>query len=195
MENRILNRRQRMLGTQTRVRTAWTEAEPEGPIKESLDCSLTEAKIPAQLVYDLDQKSLYINRELSLLAFQDRVLNEARDAQNPILERTNFLSIVSSNLDEFFMVRVAGLREQVVAGVLDLPPDGLIPEEQLIQIRQCTCRLISDMRNCFHQNLLPQLAKEGIFIIDYKELSSEQRRQMERFFKELVLPSPKSHDH
>ena len=62
-----------MLGTQTRVRTAWTEAEPEVPIKESLDCSLTEAKIPAQLVNDLDQKSLYINRELSLLAFQDRV--------------------------------------------------------------------------------------------------------------------------
>ena len=196
MENRILNRRQRMLGTQTRVRTAWTEAEPEGPIKESLDCSLTEAKIPAQLVNDLDQKSLYINRELSLLAFQDRVLDEARDAQNPILERTNFLSIVSSNLDEFFMVRVAGLREQVVAGVLDLPPDGLMPEEQLIQIRQCTCRLISDMRNCFHQNLLPQLAKEGIFIIDYKELSSEQRRQMERFFKELVFPilTPLAHD-
>src|ERR1700716_10234 len=83
---------------------------------------------------DLRDPSLYINRELSLLAFQRRVLEEAEDEQNPLLERVKFLSIVGSNLDEFFMVRVAGLIAQMDAGILDTGPDGMSPRAQLIAI-------------------------------------------------------------
>src|ERR671922_1248748 len=78
-----------------------------------------------------DDPGLYVNRELSLLAFQHRVLEEAQDESNPLLERVNFLAIVGSNLDEFFMVRVAGLKRQVESGNLDLTPDGMSPEDQL----------------------------------------------------------------
>src|SRR5512147_2709177 len=79
----------------------------------------------------LKDPSLYINRELSLLAFQKRVLEEAQDESNPLLERAKFLSIVGSNLDEFFMVRVAGLKRQVEAGSVEVGPDGMLPTEQL----------------------------------------------------------------
>ncbi|MGA9471201.1 MAG: hypothetical protein WBV36_01985, partial [Terriglobales bacterium] len=84
----------------------------------------------------LDDPSLYINRELSLLAFQSRVLEEAEDDQNPLLERLKFLSIVSSNLDEFFMVRVAGLKSQLQSGTPESGPDGMAPAQELIAIRE-----------------------------------------------------------
>jgi len=79
---------------------------------------------------------LYVNRELSLLAFQERVLEEAQDDQNPLLERVKFLSILGSNLDEFFMVRVAGLKRQVESGVVECGPDGMTPKQQLTAIHQ-----------------------------------------------------------
>ncbi|HSO27791.1 MAG TPA: hypothetical protein VLS48_06945, partial [Anaerolineales bacterium] len=85
---------------------------------------------------DLKHPDFYINRELSLLEFQRRVLQEARDESNPLLERVKFLAIVGSNLDEFFMVRVAGLRKQMEAGVVDTPPDGMTPAAQLAAIRK-----------------------------------------------------------
>ncbi|MCJ7797944.1 MAG: RNA degradosome polyphosphate kinase, partial [Thermoleophilia bacterium] len=80
---------------------------------------------------DLDDPRLYVNRELSLLGFQERVLAEAEDASNPLLERAKFLSIVASNLGEFFMVRVGGLKQQIEAGVAEFSVDGLTPSEQL----------------------------------------------------------------
>lgn len=83
----------------------------------------------------LDEPELYVNRELSLLAFQKRVLEEAQDSRNPLLERVKFLSILGSNLNEF-MVRVAGLKRQVESGVLDCGPDGMTPREQLGAIRE-----------------------------------------------------------
>ncbi len=84
----------------------------------------------------LDDPELYINRELSLLAFQKRVLEEAEDQHTPLLERVKFLSILGSNLDEFFMVRVAGLKRQAESGVLECGPDGMTPKEQLGAIRE-----------------------------------------------------------
>ena len=89
-----------------------------------------------EIIHDLNDPHLFINRELSLLAFQQRVLEEAEDADNPLLERVKFLAIVSLNLDEFFMIRVAGLRQQISAGVVEIPPDGLTPTEQLAAIRE-----------------------------------------------------------
>ena len=87
-------------------------------------------------VSSLDDPRLYVNRELSLLAFQKRVFEEAQDEQNPLLERVKFLSILGSNLDEFFMVRVAGLKRQVESGVLECGPDGMTPKQQLTAVHQ-----------------------------------------------------------
>src|SRR5215510_13553510 len=103
----------------------------------------------------LDDAQHYINRELSLLEFQRRVLEEAQDERNPLLERVKFLSIVSSNLDEFFMVRVAGLLQQVVAGVHDISADGLSPAEQLAAIRKVATRLMIQTEECFLLSVLP----------------------------------------
>jgi polyphosphate kinase len=89
---------------------------------------------------DLNDPALYINRELSLLAFQRRVLEEAEDRRNPLLERVKFLAILGSTLNEFFMVRVAGLVSQMDAGIVDAGPDGMPPRAQLIAIRRTAMR-------------------------------------------------------
>ena len=98
---------------------------------------------------DLNNPALFINRELSALEFQRRVFEEAMDKNNPLLERVKFIAIVGSNLDEFFMVRVAGLKKQVEAGVHDAPPDGLSPEEQLAEIRKVTSQLDATGKRIF----------------------------------------------
>src|SRR3954454_11778542 len=97
----------------------------------------------------LDDRTLYINRELSLLAFQHRVLDEAEDETNPLLERLKFLSIVGSNLDEFFMVRVAGLIAQVDTGSAEAGPDGMSPAAQLIAIRREVKKLMTEAYECW----------------------------------------------
>src|SRR5215472_1946433 len=99
---------------------------------------------------DLDDPALYINRELSLIDFQRRVLEEAQDARNPTLERLMFLSFVGSNIDEFFMVRVAGLKRQIEKGVLDTGPDGMTPAEQLRAIRASLIRLFRSAHECWN---------------------------------------------
>lgn len=136
---------------------------------------------------DLKDPKLFINRELSLLEFQRRVLEEAQDDRNPLLERVKFLSIVGSNLDEFFMVRVAGLKKQVEAGVLDFPPDGMSPAEQLAAIRKTAIRLMSDARDCYRK-LLPLLEKTGIHILKYADLNVRQKESLQSYFKEVIYP-------
>lgn len=137
---------------------------------------------------NLDDPKLFINRELSLLEFQRRVLEEARDPTQPLLERVKFLSIVGSNLDEFFMVRVGGLKQQVEAGVVELSPDGLTPAEQLASIRKAALKLMQDMRLCWCNELLPKLAEAGIYVLDYAALDVGQKARADQYFDEVVFP-------
>ncbi len=142
---------------------------------------------PAAL--QLDDPSLYVNRELSLLSFQTRVLEEAQDEQNPLLERVKFLSIVGSNLDEFFMVRVAGLKSQLESGSLESGPDGMPPAEELIAIRERVADLYKASQDCLRSQLLPGLKKEGIHVIDYSQLAPPQAAVADRYFSETVFPT------
>jgi polyphosphate kinase len=137
---------------------------------------------------DLDSPALYINRELSLLAFQRRVLEEAVDRSNPLLERVRFLSIVGSNLDEFFMVRVAGLMRQMHAGATELGPDGMTAREQLDAIRTEVGTLMGNAQRCLHRQLLPELESAGIHFLPYAELSSQQRARADRYFSDVIFP-------
>lgn len=157
-------------------------AHPEEAIP--FDANLPEPAAGA----DLHDPRLYVNRELSLLAFQRRVLEEARDPANPLLERVRFLAIVSSNLDEFFMVRVAGLRQQVAAGVSEPSPDGLTPAEQLAAVRRIAFELAEEVRACLHGELVPQLEAAGIHLLDYGRLDARQRQRAQAFFERIVFP-------
>ena len=136
---------------------------------------------------DLKDPALYINRELGLLAFQERVLEEAEDESNPLLERAKFLSILSSNMAEFYMVRLAGLKQQVQAGVTDLSPDGLTPAEQLAVCRENALEILNAGRRAYAA-LVPQLAKEGILLLDYADLSDEERTVADDYFVRSVFP-------
>jgi polyphosphate kinase len=145
------------------------------------------AAVAAETAVNLKDPELYLNRELSLLAFQRRVLEEAEDESNPLLERVKFLAIVGSNLDEFFMVRVAGLAAQLDAGSLDVGPDGMSPRAQLVSIRREVKKLLSDARRCF-DNLSAALKEAGIFLRDYSELNEPQQRRLANYFTETVYP-------
>jgi polyphosphate kinase len=136
----------------------------------------------------LKDPSLYINRELSLLAFQRRVLEEAQDESNPLLERVKFLSIVGSNLDEFFMVRVAGLKRQLEAGSLEVGPDGMAPSEQLEAIRTDVSNLMTSASRGYRRQLEPALEAAGIQIRGFADLSEQQQRRAMKYFSSSVFP-------
>jgi polyphosphate kinase len=136
---------------------------------------------------EFENPELYINRELSLLAFQRRVLEEAEDESNPLLERVKFLSILGSNLDEFFMVRVAGLAAQVEAGTMEVGPDGMSPRAQLIAIRRELKRMLNEVRKCLDK-LMAALAAEDIFVLDYADLSETQLRRATKYFQQTIFP-------
>jgi polyphosphate kinase len=136
---------------------------------------------------DLNDPSLYINRELSLLEFQRRVLEEAQDESNPLLERVKFLSILGSNLDEFFMVRVAGLYSQMESGILETGPDGMSPAAQLEAIRSVYTKLFSDAHKC-RKELFHELKRHGILVLDYGELSEAQQEAARRYFQDVIYP-------
>ena len=130
---------------------------------------------------------LYLNRELSLLAFQRRVLEEAEDTRNPLLERLKFLAILGSNLDEFFMVRVAGLLAQMDSGTVDTGHEGMSPRAQLVAIRREVNRLLKEAHGCL-QSILPALAEQGIRIYDYSELNEAQLAGTAKYFAETIFP-------
>src|SRR5579884_3089660 len=125
---------------------------------------------------NLSEPRLYLDRELSLLAFQRRVLEEARDPENPLLERVKFLSILSSNLDEFFMVRVAVLRQKAASNIRD----GVLAE-QLARIRAEVRDLVAEAYETWRE-LDRELAAAGIEIRDYSKLTTRERAAMEAYF-------------
>ena len=130
----------------------------------------------------------FTNRELSWLAFNRRVLEEARDPQNPLLERIKFLAIVDSNLSEFFEVRVAGLRQQAEAGVGDRNPDGLSPAETLEAIHAAARELVLESYHCWLREIVPALEKERIRILRPLELEPEDARWLEAYFDREIFP-------
>lgn len=131
----------------------------------------------------------YNNRELSWLAFNERVLQEAEDERNPLLERLRFIAIFSSNLDEFYMVRVAGLQDQVRAG-FNKPENkaGLTPKEQLAAIEQKTKELVNRQMEVYHQLTKELLPKEKVFIHEMKDLDEEQLSYVKEYFEEIIFP-------
>ncbi|MFO1020654.1 MAG: hypothetical protein U0903_08155 [Planctomycetales bacterium] len=132
----------------------------------------------------------FVNRELSWLEFNARVLEEAEDEANPLLERIKFLSIFSSNLDEFMMVRVSGLRSQIqgASEAEDAIPDRLSPQEQFDRTHARAHELVARQYQALNKNLLPRLAKEGIRLLAPGELNSEQKAFMDEYFDQTVFP-------
>jgi polyphosphate kinase len=137
---------------------------------------------------NLKDPAYYFNRELSWLEFNYRVLHEGLDERTPLVERLKFLAIFSSNLDEFFMVRIAALREQLEAQVTKLSPDGMSTKEQLTAISQRLRPLVELQHKHFEQELRPSLAKHGVHILDYVDLNQEQRLYLQNYFDEQIFP-------
>jgi polyphosphate kinase len=137
---------------------------------------------------DLDDPKLFFSRELSQLAFQKRVLAEAKETANPLLERVNFLSIFGSNIDEFFMVRVAVLKQRVSSGVREISVDGLSGMEILEAIRSTVLQLADEAYDCLHHSLLPLLAKANIRVTDYADFNEATRARLDDYFHRTVFP-------
>ncbi|HZT60916.1 MAG TPA: polyphosphate kinase, partial [Pyrinomonadaceae bacterium] len=141
--------------------------------------------LPSSLVH---QKHLLFNRELSWLEFNRRVLEEAQDATQPLLERLKFLAIFSTNLDEFFMVRVSGLMEELEEEVTQESPDGMTPAEQLKAISERLRPLVGEQTRCLTEDVLPQLAARGVVVKSYRELSREEKEAADTYFEERIFP-------
>ncbi len=130
----------------------------------------------------------YFNREINWLEFNLRVLQEAMDSRHPLLERVKFLGIFYSNLDEFFMIRVSGLMEQVESGLLEPSEDGLTAPEQLNVIRERVCALVGMAERYYEDILLPEMRSEGICLHDYRALSKKQKASLRSYFLSTVYP-------
>jgi len=154
--------------------------------KASAEKPVTALAVVAELPRPADPL-LFLNRELGLLSFQYRVLEEAHNKTNPLLERVRFLSIVGSNLDEFFMVRVAGLIAQVDSGLVESGPDGLSPSAQLVAIRREVKKLLVEAHRCWRE-LATELSEEGVDVLDYSQLDDKQRRTADAYFHDTIFP-------
>jgi polyphosphate kinase len=137
---------------------------------------------------EFDRPDLYINRELSWIEFNRRVFGEAKDSRHPLLERVKFLSIFDSNLDEYIMIRLAGLKDQLAAHVISLSPDGLTAEEQLAAVRKVLAPQIQEVHHYWLNELIPMLAEQHIYILDYEQLNEDQRAAMFTYFEQEIFP-------
>jgi len=144
--------------------------------------------VAARARTSLSDPSLYINRELSWLAFNDRVLAQARHERHPLLERVRFVSISETNLDEFFMIRVAGLQQQVASELPNPVPDGMTPEEQLTRIHDHTEGFFAEQRRILGKEIFPALEEAGIRVVSHKRLRAAQKRHLRERFAREVLP-------
>jgi len=148
--------------------------------------AVQSAKAKLTLAPPAEQRLL--NRELSLIEFFRQVLDEAHDDRNPLLERLRFLTIFSNIVDEFFMVRVSGLKEEIEHGCVKPSPDGMTAAEQLEAIRKRLVPMIADQMRCLREEILPELAANGIVIAPYQSLSKEERDTVDDYFMRQVFP-------
>jgi polyphosphate kinase len=137
---------------------------------------------------NLSDPKLYINRQLSWLEFNERVLEQAKDKRHPLLERARFLAISETNLDEFFMIRVAGLQKQVATERPATVADGTTPEEQLVQIHSRISRFYHEQRRILHEELVPELHAAGVHLVPYDELDSGRKEELRRRFEREMQP-------
>ncbi|MCA1850066.1 MAG: RNA degradosome polyphosphate kinase, partial [Acidobacteria bacterium] len=154
-------------------------------LEEAQSIVAPEMELPPTLLH---RKDLLFNRELSWLEFNRRVLEEALDASHPLLERLKFLSIFSTNLDEFFMIRVSGLKEELEEEVIEPSADGRTPAEQLKEICEQLRPMVIEQMRCLREEILPQLCAQGITITSYRELSEREQQAADRYFIEKVFP-------
>lgn len=150
--------------------------------------NVKESAPVAKSAVNLSDPQYYANRELSWLEFNRRVLHEALDERTQLLERLKFLAIFSSNLDEFFMVRVAIVKDQLEAGVTTLTPDGRTPQQQLEEISQTLRPMVEEQHRYFEKVLRPALKDHGVFLLDYIDLSQEQRSYVRDHFEKRIFP-------
>jgi polyphosphate kinase len=171
---------------------AGTENEDQPPIEDRAAAVLQAADHGGTPAADdstdvsLDDPAYYFNRELSELAFQRRVLNEAQDDRNPLLERVKFLAILTTNLDEFFMKRVGGLDQQIDAGVTEATPDGMTPREQWAASMDVAGDLLAAQAACYYESIRPALSEAGIEVVDYEDTSESEQRQLRTLFTESI---------
>jgi polyphosphate kinase len=158
--------------------------QPASRIMQTMQYNLTSSLSSSETVLP----ETYFNRELSWIEFNRRVFKEAKDTRHPLLERVKFLSIFDTNLDEYFMIRLAGLKDQLEAQVTSLSPDGLTSQEQLEAVRKELASLIPETRQFWRQELLPALASEHIYILDYEQLDAVQRITMQTYFENEIFP-------
>ncbi len=137
---------------------------------------------------DLNNPSLYINRELSYIEFNRRVLEECMNPVHPLLERVKFVAIFSANVDEIFMVRVSGLKQQLLLGITDRPADGLLPREQLIAIHRIITQLFAQANDLWQNQLQPELEKAGIKILKYDKLKKGVKNKLRDYFEQEIFP-------
>ena len=158
-------------------------AAEDAPLPEDVPLAVPDLAAPA-----LNDPALYLNRELSWLAFNERVLGEARDPSQPLLERVKFVAIAHSNLDEYYMVRVSGLQQQVAAAMTDVSPDGMTSAEQLTRLRARVGPMLRDAVGLFEAGLRPELEEAGIEIHEYASLPKPQQRALRAYFERDVFP-------
>src|SRR5512138_965792 len=136
----------------------------------------------------LSDTAFYIPRDISLLEFQRRVLEQAREKKTPLLERVKFLAIFGSNMDEFFMLRKSGIHRRVISG----DPQAYLGigggANELTAVRSLARELYTIARSCFHQELVPRLEKSGIHLLEYPQLTKHQKQRVYKYFKKTILP-------